>query len=145
MGGRSGQNINSNLNNFATKYAESIGLKGNDFKIVFENLGQSGGDVSFVQVEGTNIYKLSNEIRINSNVSEDRKQKIIRHELTHVKQSKDNRLYIDGSSGKKGGVYWEGKKHMSLSEYQKVSSQRTGRDRMKYKNLPWEKEAILSE
>ena len=109
MGGRSGQNINSNLNSFATKYAES------------------------------------NEIRINSNVSEDRKQKIIRHELTHVKQSKDNRLYIDGSSGKKGGVYWEGKKHMSLSEYQKVSSQQTGRDRMKYKNLPWEKEAISSE
>tara|TARA_R100000951_G_scaffold58110_1_gene48790 strand:+ start:1084 stop:1542 length:459 start_codon:yes stop_codon:yes gene_type:complete len=152
MGGRSGQGINSGLTNYANTYAKSIGLNKKDFNISFDNLGDAGGDVSFVKVEGTNIYKLKNEVRINSNMSEERKQQIIRHELTHVKQSKENRLYIDGSRGRKGGLYWEGKKYMSLSSYQKILKGTSSknleirvRNTRKYRSLPWEVEARSSE
>lgn len=152
MGGRSGQGINSGTKSYASNYAQSIGLNKNDYTITFENLGDYGGDVTYVNVKGTNIYKLKSEVRINSNMSEERKRQIVRHELTHVKQSKDNRLYIDGSSGRKGGIYWEGKKYMSLSAYQKIEQGITSRNLetrvkniRKYRSLPWEEEARAAE
>lgn len=153
MGGRSGQGINSGLTNYANTYAKSIGLNKKDFNIVLiDSSNNVAGGIEFNRIGNSDVFKVDKNVMIDKSLSQTEKQKAIRHELTHVKQSKDGRLYINGSEGRAGGFYWEGKRYMSLSNYNKImidlnspSASRRARAFSKYVNLPWEKEAFSNE
>jgi hypothetical protein len=134
------------IKNFATEYANKIGVKG-DVNIIFEysKKGMSGGGVGWSKPDkdGKRLIRPNIEIKLGSDAKTSSvAQEIIKHEMTHILQSQRGDFYLL-SAGEKAiqGIYWKGNKILSVNDYNNLSKLNTLNKFTKYINLPWEKEA----
>lgn len=77
------------------------------------------------------------EIIIDADVNYDYILKYIAHELTHVKQISNGKLYIDNNH-----FLWDNNEIISIRDYNKIAE---NYDYEEYKSLPWEREAYYNQ
>jgi DNA repair ATPase RecN len=154
MGGRSGQAIHNSsgapylsggeyLSNeqkadilsHAKKEMVRLGIK-EDVEIKFK----AGGDRLSGHVELKENPEKIKAIIVNSKSQKSIKS-IISHELVHVEQINNGKLYL-----KNGDIVFEGKAVMTIKEYnKKFKGKWTTKKLKEYYNLPWETPAFKSE
>ena len=139
------------INQHARLKANEYGLTDN-FVIEISKSKNVGGGVSFKKVSN-DLSKFDNKVEIYTDGTLTKKQynQIINHELRHVQQGQLDRLQMRRNKSGRWDLYWEGKKYMSATEYERLTKRITN-PRLsapkryeafkKYSNLPWEKEAF---
>ena len=139
------------INQHARLKANEYGLTDN-FVIEISKSENVGGGVSFKKVSN-DLSKFDNKVEIYTDGTLTKKQynQIINHELRHVQQGQLDRLQMRRNKSGRWDLYWEGKRYMSATEYEKLTKRITN-PRLsapkryeafkKYANLPWEKEAF---
>jgi hypothetical protein len=139
------------INQHARLKANEYGLTDN-FVIEISKSENVGGGVSFKKVSN-DLSKFDNKVEIYTDGTLTKKQynQIINHELRHVQQGQLDRLQMRRNKSGRWDLYWEGKKYMSATEYERLTKRITN-PRLsapkryeafkKYSNLPWEKEAF---
>jgi len=153
MGGRSGQSVGSSgtpsisggsslsdeqratILSHAKREMNRLGIK-EDIKI---NLVSGENRLAGSVVLKENPEKIKSiTISTSSKLSQ---KSLISHELTHVEQINNGRLYI-----KKGDIIYDGNVVMTTRQYNKKFGGKWTKEKIKeYENLPWEKPAYKSE
>lgn len=139
------------INQHARLKANEYGLTDN-FVIEISKSKNVGGGVSFKKVSN-DLSKFDNKVEIYTDGTLTKKQynQIINHELRHVQQGQLDRLQMIRNKSGRWYLYWEGKRYMSATEYEKLtkritnprlSASKRAEAFNKYANLPWEKEAF---
>lgn len=131
------------INKFKPQALKILDELGIDRKIEFEFKSISdkglGGDVTFVLNKDDNTYRMGNKVVVVKQKTEKEFEAFLRHELRHIHQSDKKGFMIKGNY-----FYYEGKKVISINQYQKILRGAQNGDPVqlqKYLNLPWEKDA----
>ena len=139
------------INTHARLKAKEYGLK-DGFDIDIVESDNVGGGVNFKRISPT-VSKFENKIEIftDGTLTKTQYNQIINHELRHVQQGQVGKMLMKRNSRGSWDIYWDGKKYMSASAYEKLTKRITN-SRLsfkaraeafkKYENLPWEKEAF---
>ena len=139
------------INQHARLKSNEYGLT-DGFVIEISKSKNVGGGVSFKKVSN-DLSKFDNKVEIYTDGTLTKKQynQIINHELRHVQQGQLDRLQMRRNKSGRWDLYWEGKRYMSATEYEKLtkritnprlSASKRAEAFNKYANLPWEKEAF---
>ena len=135
----------------ANKIAESMGIKS---KVVVEIIkGQgTGGGTPWEYNPATKEHKIAPKIivRTDGSLTTQQIEKVIEHELVHVKQSEDGRIVMRKNDLKNNAIFWEGKEVIQEKDLNRLISRvkntkSSHKSRLaalnEYKSLPWESEA----
>jgi len=128
-------------------------IKG-DINIINQSLGGNlGGGVSFIKQSDGN-YILSNNVVIDGSMSILRQKEILAHELRHLYQRdyKEFKIIATGSNSSQG-MYYEGKRIISINAYNKILRGMKNKTNValqnqsynRYIKLPWEADAMIYE
>lgn len=140
----------SGIGDYTKRFAKEYGVSGDiSVRVSKVRSGTEGGGVNFgaVDANGNATLKSVVFIRASSDLTKEQVQEIIKHELTHLKQSQSGRFYFNANRGT-DGYYFDGKFVISAAGYRKIMRGMDSRSysvRQKsyqlYRNLPWEVEA----
>lgn len=138
----------------AKKYAEEIGLSGN-FSIKAAERKGSNGFVQMFEAADGKAYLETDTLYLNINREGTMEDMIrtLRHEMTHLKQGQEKRLVIERLPDREkiAQFYFDGKPIITKKDYDDIqrglrSANPKIREaaRIRYRNLPWEKEAYAA-
>lgn len=116
--------------------ASELGLSNSDYSIQLKaTKGGFSGQVGFLPPDEFGRQYMGGQIIVNPNAKDI--DKVIRHEMRHIYQSKNKGFYV-----KPDGIYWEDKIHVTIKEYKKIFNEAAKGNVSRYNSLPWELDAI---
>jgi len=141
------QNANENdIKNYSNDIINELGLNNENLKINVKEIKNNLSGAVAWNLGKDGKYYLDNNVTIKPNLTKEKAKQILKHELRHIYQNKNNGFFI----GEKG-IYWNNELHTDLKSYNKVinsvSKAKTKEQYMKaskvYNSFPWEKDANI--